>query len=355
MTDRYDAAELTAFAASLLQRAGLEADKARTTAAILVEADLLGHATHGLAQLKDYLEEVETGRWSGTGEPAILSSGDVVEVWDGGYLPGPWLVARAADLASARARASGLAAVAIRRSAHIGCLAAYLKPIADRGQMIIIASSDPSSSDVAPFGGLRPLYSPNPIAAGWPTPGGTALIDVSMSLATNAMVGRLRREGREFEHATLLDNQGRASRDPAVIATTPPGSLLPLGGMEAGHKGFALGLLVEALTAALAGHGRAEQPSDWGASVFVLVLDPARFAGLDAFLRQTGWLADAVHATPPLPGGEAMRLPGERGLALRAEQLAQGVLLHPSIPSVLESLAAKFGMTMPRSESRTRA
>jgi L-lactate dehydrogenase len=82
--------------------------------------------------------------------------------------------------------------------------------------------------------------------------------------------------------------------------------------------------------------------------VFVIAIDPARFAGLPAFTRETGWMADAVHANPPVPGGGPVRLPGERALRLRAEQLARGVALHPSIPPALATRAARAGLAAPR-------
>jgi L-lactate dehydrogenase len=240
-----------------------------------------------------------------------------------------------------------MAGIAIRKSSHIGCLAAYLRPYAERGQMIIVACSDPSVASVAPFGGTKRIYTPNPLGAGWPSPGGPVMIDVSMSITTNGMTGRLRGEGKQFEHPWLLDAEGHATRDPNAFFTDPPGSIMPLGGAEYGHKGFALGLLLEALTSALAGHGRADEPTEWGASVFVLVIDPQRFGGSEAFLRETGWMADAVHSNPPGPSGNPVRLPGERGLALRAEALAHGVILHPSLPPMLAARAASAGIAAP--------
>src|SRR4029450_1952255 len=102
---------------------------------------------------------------------------------------------------------------------------------------------------------------------------------------------------------------------PPVLFNEPKGTLLPLGGLDAGHKGYALALLIEAATGALAGHGRADPPDGWGATVFAQVLDPAAFGGADAFARQIDWLVDACHDAPPRPGGPAVRLPGEHGLA----------------------------------------
>jgi LDH2 family malate/lactate/ureidoglycolate dehydrogenase len=347
MTDRYDPQALTAFAARLFESVGLDEDKARATADILVEGDLMGHTTHGLALLGQYQDEAAAGRMLGTGEPDIVAEAPSGQTWDGRRLPGPWLVLRAAEWATARAAETGIAAVSIRRSCHIGCLAAYLHRFASRGHFLLIASSDPAVASVAPFGGTRRVFTPDPLAAGWPSPGGPVVIGVSMSITTNGMTNRLRNEGRQFEHEVLLDAEGRPTRDPSVFFAEPAGTLLPLGGVEAGHKGFGLALMVEALTAALGGYGRADAPAHWGACVFVLAIDPARFGGLAAFTRETGWMADAVHSNPPVPGGARPRLPGERALALRAEHLAHGVALHPSIPPVLAERARRAGLAAP--------
>jgi L-lactate dehydrogenase len=347
MTDRYDAAALRAFAADLLVAAGLDADKAEVTAEILLEGDLLGHTTHGLALLPANIDELEARRMLGTGEPELIAGTAASRTWNGRRLPGPWLTVRACDWASATARETGLAAVTIHHSCHIACLAAYLPPVVARGQMILVTCSDPSTASVAPFGGTRRIITPNPLAAGWPTPDRPVLIDISMSNTTNGMTARLRGEGRLFDHPWLMDGAGNPTRDPNAFFADPPGSLLPLGGLEAGHKGFALGLLIETLTSALAGTGRADGETRWGASVTVIVIDPARFGGTEGFLRETGWMADAVRANPPPSGGQPPRMPGERALALREEQLAHGVALHPAVPPALAKLASRYRAAMP--------
>ena len=121
------------------------------------------------------------------------------------------------------------------------------------------------------------------------------LIDISASTTTNGMTARMNRagNGERLPGPWLVDNRGEASDDPRVMLTDPPGAILPLGGMDLGYKGFALGLLVEALTSGLVGHGRADGETRWGASVFLQVLDPAAFGGRERFERETGWLAQA--------------------------------------------------------------
>src|SRR3954464_7156198 len=116
MTARYDAAALTAFAATLFEAGGLPAEKSAAVADVLVEGDLMGHDTHGLALLAPYLDGLASGDMRGEGRPTILTATPVAETWEGDKLPGPWLVRRAADLASERAMTFGLATVSIRRA-----------------------------------------------------------------------------------------------------------------------------------------------------------------------------------------------------------------------------------------------
>jgi len=346
-TFRYPAAALVELATSLLVRLGVRADIAHDVADVLVAGDLLGHTTHGLAQLPGYLGELERGTMAKSGAPAIVTARQAAQTWDGARLPGPWLTLRALDVAIVMAREYGTGCVAIRRSHHIGCLAAYLKRATDAGLMAIVCCSDPSMSSVAPFGAVSPVFTPNPLAAGIPTAGDPILLDVSASYTTNGLTARLFKVDQKLEHAFLQDAQGNATNDPAVLFNEPRGTLLPLGGLEAGHKGFALALLIEALTGGLSGHGRADPSEGWGATVFVQVLDPGGFGGRDAFVRQTQSLADPCHAATARPGVARVRLPGERALARSREQSEHGVELHPTILPAIAPWAEKLEVAMP--------
>lgn len=346
---RYPASSLVTFAHALFARAGVRDDIACDIAAVLVDGDLLGHTTHGLALAAPYLAELAQGTMAKTGEPQVLRSMPAAQTWDGGRLPGPWLTLRALDAAAAMASSEGTGTVAVRRSHHIACLAAYLRRATDRGLMAIVMSSDPVAASVAPFGAVSPVFTPNPIAAGIPTSGDPILLDVSASLTTNGLTARLYQAGGKLPHAWVQDAVGNPTDDPRVLFEEPKGTLLPLGGLDAGHKGYGLALLVEAMTAALTGFGRADPKEGWGATVFVQVFDPGAFGGLHAFRRQMDWLADACHGATPRPGVERVRLPGERGLKLMREQLATGVALHPAILPALEPWAAKLGVEMPLS------
>ena len=328
-TPAYQVDELLAFASALLRRAGLDPDKAGTVAAILVEGDLLGHTTHGLALAAPYLAALDAGSMTRDGEPAVISDQGAAACWDGRRLPGPWLVVRAIEQALTRVLEHGVAAVAIRESHHIGCLASYLERATSRGCMILLTCSDPSEASVAPYGGLQALFTPDPIAVGIPTGGDPILIDMSASITTNGMTGRLRKEGRSFPGRWAMTASGEPTDDPGVLFAKPPGTLLPTGGREYGHKGYNLALTIEALSQGLSGHGRADRTTGWGASVYVQVMDPAAFGGASRFVQQTGFIAAACRSNPPAPGVDADVCPASRVSHAGARPVRPGSVSTP--------------------------
>jgi LDH2 family malate/lactate/ureidoglycolate dehydrogenase len=346
MNPRYRADDLVTFATTLLNRSGLDNDMSRATAEVLVEGDLLGHTTHGLALLAPYLTELDKGAMTKSGEPRVLADFPSAITWDGMLLPGAWLVRRAIDLASQRVKVNGSCTVVIRRSHHIACLEAYLKPVTDGRLVVLLMCSDPACKGVAPHGARTDVYTPNPIAAAWPTDGEPVMIDISMSITSLGSARRLMNEGRRFPANWAIDASGNPTDDPSVAYVEPKGALLPIGGVDHGHKGFAMGLLVEMLTSGLAGFGRADDMTGWSANVFLQILDPRLFGGLDELTRQTSWLADACRSAPPREGFDCVRLPGESALKRRADQLANGVELYPTILASLDPWTQKLDVAL---------
>ena len=350
---RFAAATLQNFGQSLLMASGLAEDRARDVATVLLEADLLGHTTHGFAMLPAYLKALKEQTMETTGEPVVIADHGSAASWDGRYLPGPWLVRRA--IADARARLSNhpVVTISIRRSHHIACLQAYLQPVTEAGLVILLTCSDPASRTVTPHGGVAPRLSPNPLAAGIPTAGEPILIDISTSSTSNGLCNRLATDGERLPGLWLIDRKGQATDDPRVLAGDDGGAILPLGGLDLGYKGFALALLVETLTNALSGHGRANGESHWGASVFLQILDPERFGGRETFLRETSFLAQSCQDTPVPPGKPPVRLPGQAALLRRKEQLENGVTLHPTIWPALVPWSTTLGIPLPPSLGTT--
>jgi LDH2 family malate/lactate/ureidoglycolate dehydrogenase len=150
--------------------------------------------------------------------------------------------------------------------------------------------------------------------------------------------------GEPMPAGWAIDATGNGTTNAASLFETPKGALLPLGSDLAGHKGYGLGLMIEALTGGLAGYGRMDNETGWGATVQVQVWHPDAFGGLTAFVRETDALRAACNASTPRPGFDFVRVPGERGLAMKRRAGAEGVLLHETIIPKLKALSAQLNI-----------
>lgn len=341
-------ADLQSFAQALFGAAGLDADKAATVARLLVLTDAMGRRTHGLAMAPLYLAEIAKGTMAVDGEPEVVSDNGHVAVWDGGYRPGLWLVNRAIEAALPRAGRWGVSAVALRRSHHIGCLAALAKQAADRGFVALIANSDPAGQRVAPYGGTEALFTPDPFAVGYPGAQHPVLVDICASITTTSMTRQKHAAGELFEHPWLLDSEGRPTRDPAVLEhSVPRGSLQLVGGRDHGHKGFGLALMIEALSQGLSGHGRKDEPRRWGGNVFVQLLNPALFAGADAFHEQMDHFSDRCRANRPVDPAQPVRVPGDQAARSLAQAQSQGITYDGPTRQALRQAADTLNVALP--------
>ncbi|WP_084267461.1 Ldh family oxidoreductase [Azohydromonas lata] len=349
---RLPAEALAAFGRALFEAAGMEADKAAEVARLLVLTDMMGRRTHGLAMAPLYLADIAKGGMALRGEPEVVADSGAAMVWDGAYLPGLWLMSRAIGMAVDRAATLGVVTVALRRSHHIGCLAALTRQAAERGCVAVIANSEPAARRVAPYGGTEALFTPNPFAVGWPGPEHPVLVDMCASITTTSMTRQKHVAGEQFEFPWLLDAQGRPTRDPAVLEHAEPrGSLQLLGGQEYGHKGFGLALMVEALSQGLSGHGRADAPARWGGNVFLQVIDPAFFAGREAFMEQTDHLSRQCRANRPIDPARPVRMPGDQAARLEQQARAQGIAYGAAAWTALTAWADRLGVAVPAEEA----
>lgn len=347
---RVSVAAALAYARGLLVSAGLDAALADAVADELVSADQLGHRTHGLALLAPYLEQIETGGMRLEGEHVVLADQPTAFHWSARRLPGAHVLRQAIDELVKRAASYPVVTASIAECFHIGALQIYLEAATRHDMICLIAATDPSVRSVAPFGGIDPVLTSNPLACGIPTRGDPILIDICTSTASNAGAAEYAARGEQLPGDWLLDNAGRPTADPAVLRATPPGTLMPLGGADLGYKGFGLGIMVEALALALSGYGRTTPNGRFGESVFVQVINPAHFAGRDAFLDEMQALVDASHASRPRNADSPVRMPGERAIGRRARTLVDGIDIPTAVLAALRPHAERFGIQLASGE-----
>ncbi|WP_313617461.1 Ldh family oxidoreductase [Agrobacterium sp.] len=343
---RYDVDAVRDLTHRLFVASGMAEAVALDVTECLLTADMMGHSTHGLIIAPWYFEEIGRGGMNLEGTYEVRSDRGGCIAWNGRRLPGAWLINRAIDVALERISDHGVVTVTIADGHHTGALATYLPRLTERGLLVQLACSGPASGGVAPFGGTRGIFTPNPLSAGIPSRGDPILLDISCSITTIKRSTQLAEAGQHYPGVWALDADGNPSDDPQVLISGE-GSLLPVGGLDHGHKGYAMALLVEALTQGLSGVGRKDGLSGIAMNTFLQVIDPSAFGGSEAFLDEATWLIDACHANPPRPGVSKVRVPGDQARSRMAKARQSGVLLDQVIVAGLEPYAEKIGTAFP--------
>jgi uncharacterized oxidoreductase len=200
--------------------------------------------------------------------------------------------------------------VITRRCNHVGRLGAYVQLAAEEGMVALATCNSPIHGHyVLPWGGREGRLGTNPIAYAVPTGGLPLVADFSTSVAPEGKIRFYRNERKTVPDGWILDALGRATNDPDAFYGPPRGGILPLGA-SAGHKGFALGLLVEVLGSALSGTS-SQDPQGFGNGLCFIVVDPSAFCPLDQFRRLMDESVAYIKSSPPAPGFDEVLVPGE--------------------------------------------
>ena len=333
--------ELERGAAALLRAAGAPEDVARITAQAIVVADVVGHESHGVAQLPSYLAAAKAGRIVADARPKALRETETTALLDAQKGFGHYSATVAMDAALDRAKRHHLGAVSLVDVNHIGRLGTYVERAAAQGFIGIVSlGTGGTSGTTAPFGGTKGALGSNPVAAGVPIAGQPPFVmDMATSVFSNGKIGIARREGRQLPPGAILDKEGRPTTNPDDWAAGGP--MLPAGG----YKGYALSLL-NLFLGALAMTGA--PPGERIFGIFFLAVDVAAFQPLDEFQARTAAYVDQLKAVPAQEGVEEILLPGERAARFAAQRRAEGVPVPDEVWASLLRAAEERGVAWPR-------
>jgi hydroxycarboxylate dehydrogenase B len=303
---------------------GVPKDDATWIATLLVRANLRGHDSHGVIRIPSYVAAMKAGQTKPTPRMSIVTETPTLAIVDGDLGFGQVVARRGIHLAIDKARAQGLAAVALRRTNHVGRLADYAEMAAEQGLLGMLWVNAPMSLNVAPWGGAARRLGTNPHAIAVPGPDGT--VAMSLDFATSVWAeGKLRvkfNRGEPAPPGIMLNGRGEPSTDPRQYYADPPGSLITAGE----HKGYGLSLAIEVLAGILSGAGAARAtPGAVQNGVLMMCVDITRFLPLAEFHAQVADLFGFVRGAPLAAGAKEILVPGEPEARTMRERRASGI------------------------------
>lgn len=325
---RHDPSALRRFAAAVYESSGVPAEDALLAADTLVQAELWGHASHGLLRLGWYHARLKSGAMKPVTRARLAVDAGAVAVLDGADGVGPAVAMRATDEAVARARAHGVGVVAVRNSNHFGTCMYYTRRGAARGCVMLLTSN--AGPNLAPWGGLKKLIGTNPWSIA--VPAGRHGV-VAMDMANSGVArGKIYLAGKRREPIPphwAVDVNGQPTTDPEEALK---GFILPM----AGHKGYVLGVMVDILSGVLSGsefldgvHGPYDPVNRSGAGHFMLAVNVEALQPLAQFGQRMEAYVAKLKDVPLAHGHEQVFYPGEMEDVAEARNLAAGGITLP--------------------------
>jgi hydroxycarboxylate dehydrogenase B len=318
-------------------------DDAAWIASLLVRANLRGHDSHGVIRIPQYCTSIKDGHLNPTPDVRVVTDTPTLAIVDGDRGFGQVVARRGIALAVDKARASGLAAVALRRTSHVGRLADYAELAAAEGLIGLLWANAKHGLNVAPWGGAARRLGTNPHAIAIPGPRGAVVM--SHDFATSVWAeGKLRvkfNRGESVPDGIMLNGRGEPSSDPKEYYRDPVGSLLTAGQ----HKGYGLSLAVEILGGILSGTGAASAaPGVFANGTLMVCLDPARFLPRADFDAQVAALLDWVRSAPLAAGAREVLVPGEPEARMERERRANGIPVEDATWAQITACATEVGV-----------
>jgi uncharacterized oxidoreductase len=343
MSRLYRPESVSRLGVALFTAAGVTADPTRAIVGSLVTSSLMGHDSHGVIRIPEYLGFVADGSIIPDAPITVERTGPTTAVVDCGCGFGAVGAERTICEAIEIARQQGTACVITRRCHHVGRLGAWVQVAADAGMLALATCNSPiHGHHVLPWGGRAGRLATNPIAYAVPTGGLPVVADFSTSVAPEGKIRFYRNLGKSVPDGWIVDGNGKPTNDPAAFYGPPRGGILPLGA-AAGHKGFALGFLVEILGSALAGIS-AQDPDRFGNGVCFIVVDPSSFCPLDRFRRLMDEIVAYIKSSPPAPGFDEVLVPGELEFRTLARRQNEGIPLDAATIDAMADHGARLGV-----------
>lgn len=349
----YDDRKLWELAVEVFSKYGYSKEDCESIADVLLESDRMGIESHGVQRLKLYTDSIAMGRIKTGVEPETVLDTPLSAVIDARDGIGHPVSVRAMRLAIEKARQVGAGFVVVRNSNHYG-IAGYYSLMAAREGLMGISMTN-TEALVVPTFGRQPMLGTNPIAVTMPAEPFPFHMDFATSIMTAGKMEVYAKRGATLKEGMLVDEQGVTSTDPnkflEIRRNKTMGGIMPMGGegmLFGGHKGYALGMLVDILTGIFAGGAVSTQvrvkPHLEKCGHFFAAIDYGMFGDRAAIEERMTLYLQGFRDALKAEGQERIYVPGDKEADSERDALARGVGVNEATMTEIRTYCGKLGI-----------
>lgn len=349
---RIESGKLADFVADIFAAVGCSRAEAARIGRYLVNANLTGHDSHGVARVPRYVAWKRDGLLVADQVVKRVVDTPVLAILDGQFGFGQTIAPQAVALGIEKCRAHGLSAIGLRHSGHVGRVGEWAEMAAEHGLVSVHFVNVAGSVLVAPFGGIDRRFSTAPVCIGVPRPGGLPVIlDFATSLVAEGKVLVASQGGKKLPADALVAADGKPSGDPRELYGDYEGSTARdhkqgKGALRAfgDHKGSGLALMCELLGGALTGNGASNPETRWSQGMLSFYVDPERIDPEHLLPAELSRFFAYVKSARPVDAEAPVLLPGEPEARRRAERIESGIPLTEETRDALLATARSVGI-----------
>lgn len=350
----YDPYQLREFSVAVLETNGVSGEHAAVAAERMLEADMRGVPSHGIFRLPSYVRRLRAGGYNLTPDIRTLRESQVSALVDGDNALGQVVVSYAADVAIAKAKRNGMAWVGIRHSNHAGAGGVYAS-LALQHDLIGIYAAVGNANHMAPWGGVEPLLSTNPIAIAIPAGKQPPFVlDMATTVVSFGKLKIARQRGITLPENWVIDRDGNPVTNPEDAVN---GLLLPIGGYKGYGLNLAIGLIAGTLTGASFGSETIDFNHDFktptNTGQFLIMISPELFRPFSEFAESVDARIAEFRSSRPIRAGQPVRTPGDQLARRAARARERGIELGAETVESLTVVGAECGVEFPSPARRT--
>lgn len=350
------------FCNEVLERLGVAREDAKVTTDVLVEADLRGVDSHGVARMSRYVSGIQQAMINPKARSKIVHDTPCTATIDADAGLGQPVSHNSMQLCIRKAHEHGVGFVAVKNSNHFG-IAGFYAMMALPEDMIGICTTN-SEVLVVPTFARNAMLGTNPIAIAVPAGKERSFVlDMSTSTVTRGKLEVYARLEKPIPPNWATDEKGIATENPSRVLENfinrSGGGLLPLGGASeetGGHKGYGLALAVEIFSALLSGALYADRvypkmedghalPSGIGHFFGAMKIDA--FRPKDEFKRDIDDLMNRLKNAPKSEGSTRIFIHGEKEFEEAKKRKEQGIPLNQKVVQDIRAIAQQLKMNAP--------
>lgn len=345
-TNYLSAAEARTFIAKVFEGLGMPTTDAALCADLMVRTDLSGADGHGVFRLLQYSQRIKSGGINLLPQMKLVNDAPSIGLLDGDNAMGHLVMHRCAQLAIEKARATGIGWLGCCYGNHAGAGSTYANLISEAG-LVGIYMAVGSANHMAPWGGMDPLLSTNPIAISVPTrnPKTPVVLDMATTVAAYGKVKMKALAGEQMPVGWMIDKQGKPLTDPR---RSSEGTLLPIGDYKGYGLSLMIALLAGSMNSAAVGSSLVDFNDDARAVTntgqTIIAVNPEFLGGAEHFMQSTEQLIGEIKSSRPLPNVTTIRTPGDGAAQTHAKRSLDGIPIPAGLIKNLHACAELAGI-----------